>query len=156
MIYLKGRLHLQTKNPQYNIYALLHQKTKSTFYIFSLLLFLLCFSFLFFYQIEETLSLQGLYECKKNECTLKVLMPYSHAKKLKETYELWIEPKKYPLKVKEFGNVEVIETMAYETVSLEIPKLDFYEKETVDCILIEDKKSLMEILIQTLKGGDDS
>ncbi len=146
---------MQTKNPQYNIYALLHQKTKLKFLIFFLLLFLFCISLLFFYKIEETIPLQGLYECKKNDCTLKVLMPYSHAKNLKESNELWIKSKKYSLKVKEFGSIEVIQNVAYETVSLEIPKLEFYDKETIDVTLIEDKKSLMEILIKTLKGGED-
>ena len=82
-------------------------------------------------------------------------MPYSRAKNLKESNELWIKPKKYPLKVKEFGSIEVIKNIAYETVSLEIPKLDFYDKETIDVTLIEDKKSFMEILIKTLKGGED-
>lgn len=82
-------------------------------------------------------------------------MPYSRAKNLKESNELWIKPKKYPLKVKEFGSIEVIENVAYETVSLEIPKLEFYDKETIDVTLIEDKKSFMEILIKTLKGGED-
>ena len=155
MIYLKGRLHLQTKNPQYNIYALLHRKKKYKFLILYILLFLLCLSLLFIYQIEETIRLQGLYECKKNDCTIKVLMPYSIAKNLKESNKLWIKSKKYPLKVKEFGSIEVIQNVAYETVSLEIPKLEFYDKETIDVTLIEDKKSLMEILIKTLKGGED-
>lgn len=141
-----------------NIYILKREKPKKLFLFFALiLLFFLCIWFSSKREFQKSISLEGIYHCDK-KCTLTSTLPLSIAKKLKEQKELQINEKKYPITIKEFGQISTIETMniSVQKVVFDIPKLQYYERQTIEFQLLLEKESLLKSIWRAWKGGDEN
>ncbi len=155
MIYLKGVFILKTKSIYHNTYAILKQKPR--YRIFSLCFFFLFLFFvisLFLYKIQTVYPFEGVYDCSKDICTIKTVLSYKEAKKIKNDSFLYLDKEKIPLRVKEFGNVFVEGSVAFQNLIIEVPKQKFYLKETVEVKLIQKEENLITILLNSLKGGE--
>ncbi len=145
---------MQTKNPYHNIYAVTHRKSHDGFiFLFCFLLLGVVLFWMAHSQFVSFFELEGIYECS-SVCTLRTVIPYSIAKSLSTEDHILLNDQELALKVKEFGSVEVVGTRAFQNILLEVPKQNYYSKETVSLKLIQGKKSLLKIIYETLKGGD--
>ena len=146
---------MKTKTIWNNIYSLLKEKPKrkmfTMFIILSFLLFLLVIKEVKFSKTERV---EGVY-LSGTVCTIKSTIPYEIAKKLKNDMQIIIDKKVVPLKIKEFGKIDYItDSMVIQSITIEVPKLSFYEKQTIEYQIIFEKEPIYKILIKAMKGGD--
>jgi len=138
-----------------NVYSVLEEKPKKKmFFAIMTVVFFSLFFFLNKFELKKTKMYEGVYSCGKI-CTLKTIVPLEDAKKFTSFLEIKIGDTKYPLKVKEFGNMEVVqEVVAIQTITLEVPKLEYYENQTIDLEIVLEKESLFQTIMNAMKGGD--
>jgi len=69
--------------------------------------------------------------------------------------EIILEDQIFPLKIKTFGKVEFLSnSIVVHSLILEIPKLDYYEKQTISFSIVMDTEPFYQIIIDSMKGGD--
>jgi len=146
---------MRKKDIENNIYSLKKKYPKKIPIIISFLSFLTLLLLLAKFQIETSLTLDGIYTCSKT-CSIKTVLPLNEIKKLREKEEIKVNQKKVPLKIKEFGEIMELENkLSVQNVILEIPKQDYYEKQTIEIQIIKEKESLLKLILKSMKGGEE-
>ncbi len=154
---MKGVFILKTKNMYHNIYAVLRIQPK--YFIFLIFFFLFLGGFLFFvffWKVPTMHTFSGVYSCNKT-CTITSVVPYTISKNLNVEMKLMIQNNTYPLKISRFEQADTLsEVVAIQKITIEVPKLDYYEKQTIDFQIIEEEKSFFTVLLDALKGGEEN
>lgn len=136
----------------YNLY-----KKKSIFTKYGLgivILFLIGIIYLYDIRFESTLKIEGIYTCPKT-CLIKTQLPLNEIKKLNTKSKIKIKENFMPLKIKEFGKIEIYENkISVQEVNIEIPKQEFYEKQMVEVEILKEQENIYQIIYKALKGGD--
>lgn len=136
----------------YNLY-----KKKSIFTKYGLgivLLFLIGIIYLYDITFISTLKIEGIYTCTKT-CLIKTQLPLNEIKKLNTKSKIKIKENFMPLKIKEFGKIEIYENkISVQEVNIEIPKQEFYEKQMVEVEILKEQENIYQMIYKALKGGD--
>lgn len=148
---------MREKNIYDTVYSLLKEKPKCWILYLFIFLFFLFVIFLAFVKIKQTHIYYGKYSCKKT-CTIETAFTIEDVKEVNEENTIIIQNQEYPLKIVSFKEIEYqSETSSVlENVVLEVPKLSFYDNQLVEIRLFQKEKNFLQILWDTLKGGDES
>ncbi len=141
---------------QNNVYAVRKYPSNHPFSFLILIIGLLFFLlFLSFYKVEKRKSYQGIYHCE-DVCYLETAIPLEEIKKAKPEQKIVMEEKSFPLKIIDFGEIDSVNATAMQYLEIEIPDLSFYENQTVDFHWLLNEQSLLSLLWNSLKGGDEN
>jgi len=145
---------LRVKTVWNNIYSILNEKPKRLICYFVTVFFFLILYIFLNHEFSSIRTFQGIYQCGK-ECTVTCTVPYDISKNLKREMEIILEDQIFPLKIKTFGKVEFLSnSIVVQSLILEIPKLDYYEKQTISFSIVMDTEPFYQIIIDSMKGGD--
>lgn len=138
-----------------NVYSVLQEKPKKRFLAlgFTLLFFVILF-FLGRHKFTESQTFSGVYQCAR-DCSITSSIPYDFARELKEGMSIIVDHQTFPFQVKTFGEVSFLtDSLVVQTVVFEVPKLSFYDKQTISFSLVTDAKPFYQIILDSMKGGD--
>ncbi len=113
--------------------------------------------FLYFsitFSFEVGTLYEGVYSCQKNVCTIVSYLPVSEIVKLDDSQQIIVNKQEENLEILKINNLEVVNNVAFQEITIKISKQNFYENQTVSFFLKQDSQNMWEILWQNLKGGD--
>src|SRR5574344_733501 len=148
MTYLKRWCHLQTFNlTKDNIYYVLNQKVSSIPFILIglplLVIYIICF---FYVSVPSSKTYYGTYTCDES-CYLTTYLLPEEITKITTSTKIMINHEEYIANQMTFLDVITSNNQTYQGVKVELPKLNYYENQTISYTFSESKETLMAQLI---------
>lgn len=134
----------------YNTYYSCYKKKPQSMIIFiSLVACLFILVSIVTVKIPKTFTFEGTYSCD-SICKITTIMPLEITKKIHSTDTIVIDDSKNSLKILNISPSDA----EYQKIIIEIPPLNFFQNQTINFQLLQQKESLLKILLKAMKGGD--